>query len=78
MEKDPSATNEMASDAVKKNTEVLLSSVLISAKDGVPLHHLAREFREVGIYSGPLFRPKKKRRDQCTPPTPCALFVSYL
>lgn len=40
---------KMASDAVKKNTEVLLSSVLISAKDGVPLHHLAKEFREVSI-----------------------------
>ena len=41
----------MDGDKFRKITEGLLSSVLISAKNGVPLHRLAREFKEVRLIS---------------------------
>ena len=44
-----SANLTMADEGIHKVTERLLGSVLISAKDGVPLHRLAKEYREVGF-----------------------------
>lgn len=44
---------KMTIDAEKKLTEGLLRSVLISSPGGVPLHKLAREFKEVGVSSLP-------------------------
>lgn len=39
----------MEDEGIQKVTERLLGSVLISTKDGVPLHRLAKEYREVGV-----------------------------